>query len=96
LTVGKLAIARISPVRGSITITDPPAARFSATPFSSSRSAMCCRYASMVSSIVSPCTGGFSTRLKARPRRSISTRIFPGCPLILELYDCSIPASPLL
>jgi len=50
----------------------------------------------MVSSSVSPDTGACSTRLNACWLASISTKSVPGCPLTLELNDCSTPATPLL
>ncbi|OLB60945.1 MAG: hypothetical protein AUI11_11775 [Acidobacteria bacterium 13_2_20CM_2_66_4] len=65
MNVGSFAIARISPVCGFMMTTVPPAARFSTTPTCSSRSAMCCRYSSTVSSTVAPLVGGRSNRLKA-------------------------------
>jgi hypothetical protein len=65
LKLGQFASARISPLRGSMTSAVPPAARFSSTPARSSRSATCCRYWSIVSSIVAPVVGGRSMRLKA-------------------------------
>ena len=49
----------------------------------------------MVSSMVSPWTGSFSTWVsKTTWRESHWIIIVPGVPLAFELYACSIPASP--
>src|SRR3954465_13043400 len=63
-----------------MTIAAPPAARFSITPACRARSAMCCRYSSMVSSMLDPEVGGRSKRLKAGRRASGGTGIGPPLP----------------
>jgi len=66
-------------------IAVPAAAWFSSTPARSSRSAMNCRYWSIVSSTPAPAVAGRSTRLKIACRlASVWIRVLPSRPRICE------------
>src|ERR1039458_6400208 len=94
LKVGRLASARISPVRGFSTTTVPAIDLVSSIPCCSSRSAMYWMVWSMVNTRFCPGSGGFSTRLNHLPRASRETSSLPGIPRKSSSNPRSRPPSP--
>ena len=95
--VGSEAIARIAPVRDSITITVPPSAAFSSTARASSRSAMAWMKRSMVSCTSPPDSGVrvvARTNEIGRPSGSCSPITRPGWPRSTWSKSDSMPHRP--
>ena len=95
----RLAIARISPVCGSRMTMSPPSAPMRATASASDFSAISCRSALIVSTTLSPATGGVpgvvgDSRLCPRESRIIVAA--PAVPLRIESSDSSNPSTGLI
>ncbi len=98
LYVGRIAMARISPVRGSIATAIAALARVRRHAASTSFSARYWMVASMVRTRPCPATAGFSTigaPLTSRPSASRSTTARPSTPARCASHACSMPARPL-